>query len=120
MESAKYKKGLKRRQSVLGKKYVENALVNTTDFDQDFQRFITENAWGDVWLKKSLQFKEKSLITICLLAAMRHWEEFDLHIKTAINNGVKKNEIAEALFHVAIYAGVPAANTAFRRAKKLI
>ena len=59
------------------------------------------------------------MITICLLAAMRHWEEFDLHIKTAINNGVKKNEIAEALFHVAIYAGVPAANTAFRRVKKL-
>ena len=120
MDSAKYKKGLKRRQEILGKKYVENALLDSNDFDKDFQRFITENAWGDIWLKDSLRFKEKSLITICLLAAMRHWEEFDLHIKTAIGNGVKESEIAEALFHVAIYAGVPAANTAFRRAKKLI
>ena len=120
MESNKYKKGLKRRHEILGKKYVENALLNSTEFDKDFQRFITENAWGDVWLKESLEFKEKSLITICLLAAMTHWEEFDLHIRTAINNGVKEREIAEALFHVAIYAGVPAANTAFRRAKKII
>ena len=120
MESTKYKKGLKNRYSILGKKYVDNALSNSNDFDKDFQRFITENAWGDVWIKKSLKIKEKSLITICLLAAMRHWDEFDLHIKTAINNGVKKKEIAEALFHVAIYAGVPTANTAFRRAKELI
>ena len=119
MDSAKYKKGLKRRQEILGKKYVENALLNSNDFDKDFQRFITENAWGDVWLKDSLEFKEKSLITICLLAAIRHREEFDLHSKTAIANGLKESGIADALFHVAIYAGVPAANTAFRRAKKL-
>jgi alkylhydroperoxidase/carboxymuconolactone decarboxylase family protein YurZ len=64
-------------------------------------------------------FKEKSLITISLLASRGHWDEYDLHIKAAISNGIKKEEIAEALFHVAIYAGVPAANTAFKRAKNI-
>src|SRR6266852_6201873 len=104
------------RKEVLGSEYVEQA--RTTGFDADFQHFITETAWGSVWARPDLDRRTRSLVTIAILAALGR-EELALHLRAAIHNiGVDPHEIAEVLLHVAVYAGVPAANTAFSPAKK--
>jgi 4-carboxymuconolactone decarboxylase len=117
MES-RYDIGMKVRREVLGSEHVERAQANTTDFDTDFQRFITEMAWGSLWARPDLDRRTRSLVTIAILAALGR-EELALHLRAAIHNvGVDPREIAEVLLHVAVYAGVPAANAAFATAKK--
>ena len=106
------------RKEVLGSEYVEQAQARTTDFDADFQRFITEMAWGSVWARPDLDRRTRSLITIAILAALGR-EELAVHLRASQNIGVDPHEIAETLLHVAVYAGVPAANTAFSLAKRL-
>lgn len=109
--------GEKVRRRVLGDAHVDQAVENTTDIDRDFQEFITENAWGSVWARPSLTLRERSLITLALLAALGHDEEVAMHIRASVNTGATKEDIIESLLHVAVYAGVPAANRAFRIAK---
>jgi AhpD family alkylhydroperoxidase len=92
-------------------------LARTTEFDADFQRFITEGAWGSVWARPDLDRRTRSLVTIAILAALG-CEELSVHIRASRNTGVDPHEIAEVLMHVAVYAGVPAANAAFAVAKK--
>jgi 4-carboxymuconolactone decarboxylase len=106
------------RRQVLGDDYVDRAVAETTEFDSDFQRWITETAWAGVWGRPELDRKTKSLVTIAILAALGH-EELDLHLRAAANTGATPAEIAEALMHVAVYAGVPAANNGFKLAKKV-
>jgi alkylhydroperoxidase/carboxymuconolactone decarboxylase family protein YurZ len=89
-----------------------------SDIDGDFQRWITENVWGDVWARPGLDLKTRSAITIAILGALGH-EELALHLEAARNTGVSVEEITEVLLHVAVYAGVPAANRAFRVAKQI-
>jgi len=102
---------------VLGSEYVERAQARATEFDADFQRYITEAAWGSVWARPDLDLRTRSLVTIAILAALGR-EELALHLRASRNIGVDPHDIAEVLLHVAVYAGVPAANTAFSLAKQ--
>lgn len=106
------------RRQVLGDDHVDRATAATTAIDTDFQRWITETAWAGVWDRPGLDRRTKSLITIAILAGLGH-EELELHMKAAANTGATPADIAEVLFHVAVYAGVPAANSAFKMAKRL-
>lgn len=117
MSDAEYDLGMKTRREVLGNEHVERAQARTTEFDADFQRFITETAWGSVWARPDLDRRTRSLVTIAILAALGR-EELALHLCASRNCGVDPQEIAEVLLHVAVYAGVPAANSAFAMAKK--
>ncbi len=117
MTESRFDIGMKVRKEVLGSEYVEQAQARTTEFDADFQRFITEMAWGSVWARPGLDRRTRSLVTIAILAALGR-EELALHLRASRNTGVDPHEIAEVLLHVAVYAGVPVANTAFSLAKK--
>ena len=110
--------GIETRRSVLGDAHVDRAEASKTAFDADFQRFITEGAWGSVWSRPGLTQRERSLITIALLAALGHDEEVAMHVRATANTGTTADDIKEALLHVAVYAGVPAANRAFKIAKR--
>lgn len=112
-----YETGTATRRSVLGDAHVDRANAARTDFDTRFQTMITEGAWGTVWSDETLTRRERSLITIALLAALGHKDELALHIRATANTGATAEDIREALMHVAIYGGVPAANSAIRVAK---
>jgi 4-carboxymuconolactone decarboxylase len=114
----RYRRGLKTRRAVLGEAHVERAEAEKTDFDADFQRFITEYAWGELWQREGLERRTRHLITIALLAALGHERELAMHIRATANTGVTPDEVREALHQVAVYAGLPAANTAFAIAKR--
>jgi 4-carboxymuconolactone decarboxylase len=111
--------GLRMRRQVLGDAHVDRALNNATEFDQEFHQYITKYAWGEVWSRPELPPRIRSLITIALLAALGREEELRLHLRATANTGATPGDVKQALFHVAIYAGVPAANTAFRIAKEI-
>jgi len=113
---SRYETGMKIRTEVLGAEHVARAKAQQTDLDADFQRFITETAWGTVWARPNLDRRTRSLVTIAILAALGH-DELALHLRASRNIGVDPKEIIEVLFQVAIYAGIPAANTAFATAK---
>ena len=112
-----YSQGLAMRRRVLGDAHVTRATRNATDFDRDFQAFITRYAWGEIWNRPGLPKKTRSLLTIAILAALGREEELKLHVRATRNTGASANEVKEVLMQVAIYAGVPAANAAFRTAK---
>ena len=105
------------RRAVLGDAYVDRALSNASPLDADFQHWITEMAWGGVWGRPGLDRRTRSLITVAVLAALGRDTELALHLRASQNNGVQPREITEMLFHVGVYAGVPAANHAFAVAK---
>jgi len=113
----KYEKGMQVRKSVLGEDYVNRAEANKTDFDADFQRFITEGAWGSVWSRPGLDKKTRHLLTIAMLATLGNHEELAMHIRATPNTGVTREDIKEVLLQVAVYAGIPAANAAMAIAK---
>lgn len=115
-----FHRGMSTRRAVLGDNHVDSAETAKTAFDSDFQSFITEGAWGSVWARPGLSRRERSLITIALLAAAGHDEEVAMHVKATANTGASAEDIKEALLHVAVYAGVPAANRAFRIAKRVL
>ncbi len=115
----KYENGMQIRRSVLGDDHVNRAECNKTDFDQDFQRFITEAAWGSVWARSGLAKKTRHLLTIVMLATLGNHEELAMHIRATRNTGVTRDEVKEALLQVAVYAGIPAANAAIAVAKRV-
>jgi 4-carboxymuconolactone decarboxylase len=117
VDDSRYDEGMRVRREVLGDEHVERAQARTTSFDADFQRFITETAWGGVWARPDLDRATRSLITIAILAALGRSEELKLHLRASRNTGATPEAIAEALLHVAVYAGVPAANSAIALAK---
>ena len=108
---------MKTRRSVLGDAHVDRAQTMTSGFDQPFQQLITEAAWGTVWSGNHWTKRERSMVTIALLAALGQDEELAMHVRATANTGATEADIREALLHVAIYAGVPAANHAFKIAK---
>jgi 4-carboxymuconolactone decarboxylase len=116
----RYEAGLKIRTEVLGAEHVARAQARQTPLDADFQRYITETAWGGVWTRPGLDRRTRSLVTIALLAGLGRHEELELHFRASKNIGVDPKEIAEVLMHVAVYAGVPAANRAFALAKTVL
>ena len=117
MEESRFDIGMRVRRAVLGEEHVARAQALQTTIDTEFQRFITESVWGSVWARPDLDRRTRSLVTIAILAALGRTEELTLHIRASRNTGVPPSEVAEALMHVAIYAGVPAANSAFAIAR---
>lgn len=117
-KSERYKTGMKVRRKVLGDAHVDRAQANKTDFDIPFQDMITEGAWGHVWSRPQFTLRERSIVTIALLAALGHDDEVAMHVRATANTGASREDICEALMHVAIYAGVPAANHAIGIVKK--
>lgn len=119
MSDDRFNDGMAVRRSVLGDAHVDRAESSKTPFDEDFQRYITENAWGSVWTRPGLDKPTRSLLTLALLAAQGHWGEFAMHIRATRNTGATPEEIKEMLLHVAVYAGIPAANHGFAIAKEI-
>jgi 3-oxoadipate enol-lactonase/4-carboxymuconolactone decarboxylase len=115
-----YEPGLAVRRAVLGDAYVDRALARADSFTEDFQRFITRYAWGEIWGRDGLDRRTRSCITLALLAAGGHEAELALHVRAALRNGLTPDEIKEVLLQVAVYAGVPAANSAFAVAQRTL
>ena len=111
--------GMKTRRSVLGDAWVDAANAKRTEFDADFQDYITGIAWNDVWTRPGIPKRERSMITIALLAALGQWDELALHTRATINTGASRDDLREVMFHVAVYAGVPAANHAIKVIKQV-
>ena len=109
--------GMKVRREVLGAHHVDKAESKKDDFTEEFQNLITRYAWGEIWTRPGLERKTRSCITLAMMIALHREDEFKLHIKAALNNGLTKNEIKEVILQSAIYAGVPAANSAFHWAQ---
>ena len=114
------KKGMATRREVLGNAHVDKAEQNKTSFDEPFQSMITDSAWGHVWSGDAFTKRERSIVTIALLAGLGHHEELEMHIRATANTGATPDDIREALMHVAIYAGVPSANHAIKIAKRVL
>ena len=113
--------GMKTRREVLGDAHVDRAVAGTDDFTAPFQEFITRMAWGSVWTRDAeLGRRERSMITLAVLTALRAEDELALHVRAALRNGVTAEEILEVLIHTAVYAGVPAANSAVALAKETL
>jgi 4-carboxymuconolactone decarboxylase len=118
-DSKRYQQGMKVRRAVLGDEHVARAVASTTDFNRDFQDFITRYAWGDIWSRPGLPRHTRSLLTLALMVALNRAEEFRMYVRAAINIGVTRDQIKEVLLQSAIYCGVPAANSAFRMAAEV-
>jgi 4-carboxymuconolactone decarboxylase len=112
--------GLRVRREVLGDGHVDRALARATPFSARFQEFITRAAWGDVWARPGLERRDRSLVTLAALVAMRAEGELAMHVRAAVRNGLTADEIGEAILHTALYAGLPAANAAFRIAEQVL
>ena len=120
MVSDRYEKGTAVRRAVLGNAYVDRKTEQTHAFDDEYQRYVIEAVWGEVWAREGLDRRSRSLITLAIAAAQGRMEEVALHIRGARNNGVTPEELKELMLHVAVYAGVPAANEAHRIAKRVL
>jgi 4-carboxymuconolactone decarboxylase len=120
MSKIRKEAGMRVRREVLGDAYVDRAVARTTPFTADFQDFITQVAWGDVWSRPDLDRRTRSCITLAMLTALGREHEIALHVRGAVRNGVTGREIGEILIHAAIYAGIPAANRAFQIAETVL
>jgi 4-carboxymuconolactone decarboxylase len=114
------KEGSKVRREVLGGAYVDAGKQQANAFSQNFIEFTQSQCWGYVWLRNGLPRKTRSMLNVCMLAAMGRWHEFEVHVRGALNNGVTPDEIAEILLQCGVYAGIPVAADGFRRANKVI
>jgi len=114
----RYDQGIATRRKVLGNAHVDRAEAARTDFDQPFQTLITEAAWAHVWSRGTISLRERSMLTIALLAGLGNDHELAMHIRATANTGATPADVIEALLHVAIYAGVPRANHAIKIAKE--
>ncbi len=117
--AGRFEQGMKVRRSVLGDVHVDKTEASKSGFDSPFQELITETAWGNVWARPQFSKRERSIVTIALLAALGHDEEVAMHVRATANTGATRDDVCEALMHVAVYAGVPAANRAFKIAKEV-
>ena len=115
----RFDNGMKVRRAVLGDAHVDRSIARRTPFNDEFQDLITRYAWGEIWTRPGLPRHTRSLITLALMVALNRGEELKLHVRAAFNNGVSRDEIKEVLLHCAIYAGVPAANSAFHMAEEV-
>lgn len=119
-ERQRYEQGMKVRRAVLGDAHVDRSLENKNEFNADFQELITRYAWGEIWTRPGLSRQTRSMLTLAMMVALNRSEEFRMHLRAALNNGVTRAEIQEVLLQTAIYCGVPAANTAFHLAEEVL
>src|SRR5262245_38496171 len=117
-EKQRYEQGMAIRRAVLGAAYVDRATARTDTLDAEFQDFLTRYAWGEVWSRPGLPRHTRSLLTLAMLVALNRPDEFRMHVRAAVTNGVTRAEIAEVLMQAAVYCGLPAANAAFHLAKE--
>jgi 4-carboxymuconolactone decarboxylase len=115
-----YEDGMRIRREVLGDEHVDRALARTTDFTRDFQDLVTRYAWGEVWARPGLDRRTRSCITLTALVALGRDEELAMHVRAALRNGLTADEIKEVLLQTAVYCGVPAANSAFAIAQRVL
>jgi 4-carboxymuconolactone decarboxylase len=118
--SDRLEEGMAVRRRVLGDTHVDRAAAAATALDADFQRFITETAWGSVWARPGLTLRERSLVTLALLAGLGNFEELALHARATANTGASEADMLEAMLHVAVYAGVPRANHGIKVIKDVL
>ena len=118
-ERERFEKGLEVRRAVLGDKHVNKSLEKRDPFTEEFQDLVTRHAWGEIWTRPGLPRHTRSLITLAMLIALNRGDEIRLHLRGALNNGVKRDELKELFMQVAVYCGVPAANEAFRAAEEV-
>lgn len=114
----RFEKGMATRRAVLGDAHVDRAEAGKTAFDLPFQTMITEGAWGTLWADDTISRRERSMLTLALLAATGNFEEIPMHIRATANTGASQDDVMQALMHVAVYAGVPKANHAIKLAKQ--
>ena len=113
--------GLRKRREILGDAWVDAALANRTDFNADFQDMIARTAWQEVWLRDGLDDRTRRLLTLAITASLGRWAEFRLHVSSGLEQtGFSRDELRETLMQLAVYAGVPAANTAFAEAQLVL
>jgi 4-carboxymuconolactone decarboxylase len=112
--------GMKVRREVLGDDHVDTAVERATDFTREFQDLITRYAWGEIWTRPGLDRRTRSCITMTALVALGRFDELELHVRAALRNGLSEDEIKEVLLQCAIYCGVPAANSAFAVAQRVL
>jgi 4-carboxymuconolactone decarboxylase len=115
-----HERGMKVRREVLGDEHVDAAIERTTDFTADFQDFITRYAWGEIWTRPGLDRRTRSCITLTALVALGRLDELEMHVRAALRNGLTQDEIKDVLLQCAIYCGVPAANSAFAVAQRVL
>jgi 4-carboxymuconolactone decarboxylase len=119
-DDGSYERGMRTRREVLGDAYVDRATARATDFTRDFQELITRYAWDEIWNRPGLDRRTRSCITLTALVAGGHLEELGMHVRAALRNGLTPEEIKEVLLQTAIYCGVPAANSAFAVAQRVL
>lgn len=120
MKDDAHERGMKVRREVLGDEHVDEAIRSTTELTADFQSFITRYAWGEIWSRPGLDRRTRSCITLTALIALNRSEELEMHLRAARRNGLTVEEIEEVLLQSAVYCGVPAANTAFAVARRVL
>ena len=119
MPTERYEKGLAARKAVLGEEYVDRNLAQADEFNREFQALVTEFCWGGAWANDTLSFRERSMINLGMIAALNRMDEFEIHFRGAITNGLTKPELETILHQIAIYAGIPAGVSCFRIANKV-
>jgi 4-carboxymuconolactone decarboxylase len=120
MSDPRHEAGMRVRREVLGDRHVDRAVERTTDFTAEFQDFITRYAWGEIWTRPGLDRRMRSAITLTALVALGHENELAMHVRAARRNGLSDDEIKEILLQCAVYCGVPAANSAFAVARRVL
>jgi 4-carboxymuconolactone decarboxylase len=118
-ERQRYDQGMRVRRAVLGDAHVDATLRNRNEFNETFQDLITRYAWGEIWTRPGLPKQTRSMLTLAMMVALNRADEFRMHVRAALNNGVTREEIQEVLLQTAIYCGVPAANSAFHIAEEV-
>jgi 3-oxoadipate enol-lactonase/4-carboxymuconolactone decarboxylase len=106
--------GLARRRAVLGDDHVDRAIAGTTDFTRAFQELITRYAWGTIWQRPALESRTRRMLALTVLAALGRWDEFRMHVRTGLEHELESCDLEEVLLQLAIYAGIPAANSGFK------
>lgn len=121
MSDSQFEAGLKMRKAVLGEDYVERAMTGLDDFNREFQeKIVTDYTWGFIWGDDTLDRKTRSILNLGMLAALGRSEEFELHFRGALTNGLSRDELKAVLHQIAMYCGVPAGVTSFRIARKVL
>jgi 4-carboxymuconolactone decarboxylase len=121
MDKERYDRGMKTRRKVLGDEWVDRARATQTAFNAEFQELITRYAWDEIWNRPGLDHRVRRMIVIAQMVALGRWEEFQLHVRAALQAGdLTQDDLKEVLLQSTIYCGVPAANTAFKEAREVI
>jgi len=120
LDKQRYDAGMRVRRTVLGDEWVNKATDSKTAFTAEWQEFITRYAWGEIWTRPGIERRIRSYMTLSLMIALGRWEEFNLHVVAAFNNGLDENDLKEIILHAACYCGVPAGNNAFAEASETL